>query len=124
MLQYCHVTATSLKDSGHTDLALRMFLLCAQGAGACDLSTITYEFFQQAFIIFEEDVSDSKAQFAAITLMIGVLRGLPGLAEEDRMNVIKNLSKAAAKLRAILILILVLVLVLLLFLQASSSSPC
>ena len=32
--------------------------------------------------VFEEDVSDSKAQFAAITLMIGVLRDLQGLSEE------------------------------------------
>jgi len=98
VLKFCHITATSLKDNGHSDLALRMFLLCAQGAGQCGLPTITYEFFQQAFSIFEEDVSDSKAQFAAITLMIGVLRDLQGLSEEDRITMVKALSKAAAKL--------------------------
>ncbi|KAG0057555.1 Vacuolar protein sorting-associated protein 35 [Gryganskiella cystojenkinii] len=58
----------------NSDVVLRLFLLAGQSADECGFEDICYEFFVQAFTIYEESISESKAQFQAITLMVGTLR--------------------------------------------------
>ncbi|KAK6131305.1 hypothetical protein DH2020_034955 [Rehmannia glutinosa] len=47
------------------ELALRLYLQCAEAANDCDLEPMAYEFFTQAFVLYEEEVADSKAQYSA-----------------------------------------------------------
>ncbi|CAG8602869.1 2406_t:CDS:10 [Paraglomus brasilianum] len=56
------------------DICLRLFLLAGQSADECGFEEICYEFFVQAFTIYEESISESRAQFQAITLLIGTLQ--------------------------------------------------
>ncbi|KAI9094429.1 vacuolar protein sorting-associated protein 35 [Phlyctochytrium arcticum] len=55
------------------DMSLRLFLMAASAADQAGFEELSYEFFVQAFTAYEESISDSKAQFAAITLIIGTL---------------------------------------------------
>jgi vacuolar protein sorting-associated protein 35 len=56
------------------DTCLRLFLLAAQVADDCRLEELAYEFFVQAFVIYEESISESRAQLQAITGIISALQ--------------------------------------------------
>ncbi|ORX99174.1 vacuolar protein sorting-associated protein 35 [Basidiobolus meristosporus CBS 931.73] len=65
------------------DLSLRLFLLAAQSADECGFEEIAYEFFVQAFSVYEDSISESKAQFQAITLIVGTLQSSKVFNAED-----------------------------------------
>ncbi|KAK9768718.1 retromer complex subunit Vps35 [Basidiobolus ranarum] len=65
------------------DLSLRLFLLAAQSADECGFDEIAYEFFVQAFSVYEESISESKAQFQAIMLIVGTLQSSKVFNAED-----------------------------------------
>jgi vacuolar protein sorting-associated protein 35 len=100
VFQFCHTTAGQLREQGHYEVALRLFLLSAQGSAQAGHDAVTYEFITQAVSIFEEHISDSRQQFAALTLIIGTLRTLPpvGLAEEEWDTLTKLTVKLATRL--------------------------
>ncbi|KAH7884051.1 vacuolar protein sorting-associated protein 35 [Phlebopus sp. FC_14] len=58
-------------------LALRLYLLAAQIASECGsgFEDLAYDFYVQAFSVYEDSISESRAQLAAITLIIGTLQG-------------------------------------------------
>lgn len=56
------------------DNCLHLFLLAGQSADECGFEEIAYEFFVEAFTIYEESISESRAQFQAITCIIGALQ--------------------------------------------------
>jgi vacuolar protein sorting-associated protein 35 len=57
-----------------SDTCLRLFLLAAQVADECNLEELTYEFYVQAFVIYEESISESRAQLQAIAAIISTLQ--------------------------------------------------
>ena len=73
---YTRVTAT-----GVPDLCLRLFVSCGQVASQCENEDVAYEYFAQAFTIYEESISDSRAQFQAICIISGALSSC-----SDRFN--------------------------------------
>ena len=48
-----------------------------------DQETMAYEFMSQAFSLYEDEISDSRAQMAAISLMIGTLEQTTCFSEEN-----------------------------------------
>jgi vacuolar protein sorting-associated protein 35 len=56
-------------------VALRLFLLAAQISDECGFEDMTYDFYVQAFTVYEEGISESRAQLQAVTLIIGTLQG-------------------------------------------------
>ena len=60
--------------------------------------TVAYEFFSQAFSIYEDEISDSRAQLAAITLLIGTLEKMTCFTEENHDPLRTQCALAAAKL--------------------------
>uniref|UniRef100_A0A6N2LCX6 Vacuolar protein sorting-associated protein 35 n=1 Tax=Salix viminalis TaxID=40686 RepID=A0A6N2LCX6_SALVM len=66
------------------ELALRLYLQCAESANDCDLEPVAYDFFTKAFILYEEEVADSKAQVTAIHLIIGALQRMNVFGVENR----------------------------------------
>ena len=85
IFSFCHQCITALAKAEQTLLALRLFLVGAQVADAapCDKSeSIAYEFMTQAFLLYEEEVSDSKAQISAITLIIAAFENISCFSEE------------------------------------------
>lgn len=80
------------------ELALRLYLQCAEAAGDCDLEPVAYEFFTQAFVLYEEEVADSKAQVTAIHLIIGSLQRMTVFGVENRDTLTHKATGYSAKL--------------------------
>jgi vacuolar protein sorting-associated protein 35 len=66
---------TRVSSPGVPDLVLRLFISCGQVACQCEAEEAAYEFFAQAFTVYEEAISDSRAQFQAICLLASALSG-------------------------------------------------
>ncbi|VDP00365.1 unnamed protein product [Soboliphyme baturini] len=87
IFQFVHQTVSVLmNDAQFPDMALRLFL---QGACIADEikfeshEIVAYEYMSQAISIYEEEISDSRAQLAAITLIIGTLQKISCFSEEN-----------------------------------------
>lgn len=101
IFQFCHSTITALVKAELAELPLRLFL---QGALAIDQigfdnhETVAYEFLSQAFSLYEDEISDSKAQLAAITLIVGTLEQISCFSEENAEPLRTQCALAASKL--------------------------
>ncbi|KMZ57484.1 Vacuolar protein sorting 35 [Zostera marina] len=80
------------------ELALRLYLQCAEASNDCDLEDVAYESFTQAFILYEEEVSDSRAQITAIHLIIGTLQRMSVFGVENRDTLTHKATGYSAKL--------------------------
>ncbi|KAH9662616.1 vacuolar protein sorting-associated protein 35 [Citrus sinensis] len=74
VFQLLNQTIETLYGVPAPELALRLYLQCAEAANDSDLEPVAYEFFTQAYILYEEEISDSRAQVTAIHLIIGTLQ--------------------------------------------------
>jgi vacuolar protein sorting-associated protein 35 len=75
LFRFIHQLISVLYNKSDThELALRLFLMAAQAADQCGFEENAYDFFVQAFTIYEESLSESRAQFQALTLIVGALQ--------------------------------------------------
>ncbi|KAL4650228.1 vacuolar protein sorting-associated protein 35B-like isoform X3 [Castanea sativa] len=88
----------SLSAVPSPELALRLYLQCAEAANDCGLEPVAYEFFTQAFVLYEEEIADSKAQVTAIHLIIGTLQRLNVFGVENRDTLTHKATGYSAKL--------------------------
>lgn len=101
ILQYCHSTIAVLAKAELPELALRLYL---QGALVIDQiaytnhETVAYDFMTQAFSLYEDEISDSKSQLAAITLIIATCEQMTCFSEENAEPLRTNCALAASKL--------------------------
>lgn len=98
IFQLLHQTIEALLSVPAPELALRLYLQCAEAANDCDLEPVAYEFFTQAFILYEEEVADSKAQVTAIHLIIGTLQRMTVFGVENRDTLTHKATGYSAKL--------------------------
>ncbi|CAK9148309.1 unnamed protein product [Ilex paraguariensis] len=91
-------TIETLSSVPSPELALRLYLQCAEAANDCDLEPVAYEFFTQAFVLYEEEVTDSKAQVTAIHLIIGTLQRMNVFGVENRDTLTHKATGYSAKL--------------------------
>jgi len=101
IFKYCHTTISALVKAELAELPLRLYL---QAALTCDQvnyesqETMAYEFMSQAFSLYEDEISDSRAQLAAITLIIGTFQQMKCFSEENHDPLRTQCALAAAKL--------------------------
>ncbi|CAG8434801.1 11759_t:CDS:10 [Ambispora gerdemannii] len=81
-----------------SSICLRLFLLAGQSADECGFEEICYEFFVQAFTIYEESISGSREQFQAITLIIGTLQATRVFGSENYDTLITKCALHGSKL--------------------------
>ncbi|XP_034931570.1 vacuolar protein sorting-associated protein 35B [Populus alba] len=98
IFQLLNETIEALSSVPSPELALRLYLQCAQAANDYDLEPVAYEFFTQAFILYEEEVVDSKAQVTAMHLIIGALQRMNVLGVENRDTLTHKATGYSAKL--------------------------
>lgn len=98
IFQILHQTIEALSCVPSPELALRLYLQCAEAANDCDLEPVAYEFFTQAFILYEEEIADSKAQITAIHLIIGTLQRMNIFGVENRDTLTHKTTGYSAKL--------------------------
>ncbi|RDB24655.1 Vacuolar protein sorting-associated protein 35B [Hypsizygus marmoreus] len=79
-------------------IALRLFLLSAQIADECGFEDLTYDFYVQAFSVYEDSISESRAQLQAITLIIGTLAGAKVFGVDNYDTLITKAALHGAKL--------------------------
>ncbi|TYI97136.1 hypothetical protein E1A91_D01G122500v1 [Gossypium mustelinum] len=88
----------SLSAVPSPELALRLYLQCAEAANGCDIEHVAYEFFTQAFLLYEEEIADSKAQVTAIHLIIGTLQRMNVFGVENRDTLTHKATGYSARL--------------------------
>ena len=85
--------ATSLPD-----LSLRLFLNAAQAADEFAYAAIAYEFMKEALLIYESEISESKAQVRSLTIIIGTLLSCLHFSTEDYEALITKVAQYSNKL--------------------------
>lgn len=98
IFQLLNETIEVLSSVSSPELALRLYLHCAEAANDCDLEPVAYEFFTQAFVLYEEEIADSKAQVTAIHLIIGTLQRMSIFGVENRDTLTHKATGYSAKL--------------------------
>ncbi|KAL8445098.1 hypothetical protein Emag_005205 [Eimeria magna] len=85
-------------------VALRLWLMAAMAADNANVmvggyEAICHEFLSQALVCFEEEITESKRQFAALTEMVGCLSGfIRGLDRENYESIASKITQHGAKL--------------------------
>lgn len=85
-------------NPGCADLALRLFVMCGEVADQTGFEEFSYEFFAQAFTIYEDSISDSRAQFQAVCIISGALHGSRGFSRENYDTLITKAALHGSKL--------------------------
>ncbi|KAL3525241.1 hypothetical protein ACH5RR_013613 [Cinchona calisaya] len=98
IFQILNLIIEALSSVPVPELALRLYLQCAEAADDCDLEPVAYEFFTQAYLLYEEEISDSKSQVTAIHLIIGTLQRMHVFGVENRDTLTHKATGYSAKL--------------------------
>ena len=99
LYKFMHSAISALYTrNGAADLCLRLFVACGQTADQAGFEEVSYEFFAQAFTIYEEAISDSRAQFQAVCVIAGALHGTRGFGKENYDTLITKCALHGSKL--------------------------
>ncbi|KFZ11094.1 hypothetical protein V501_04914 [Pseudogymnoascus sp. VKM F-4519 (FW-2642)] len=100
LYKYMHSSLSTLytRVNGAADLCLRQFVACGQIADQNGFEEVSYEFFAQAFTIYEEAVSDSRAQFQAVCIIAGALHETRNFSKENYDTLITKCALHGSKL--------------------------
>ena len=99
MLRFCRqLTSILFTQIEAPAIALRLFLLAAQVSDECGIEDLTYDLYVQAFTVYEDSISDSRAQLQAITLIIGTLQGAKVFGGDNYDTLITKAALHGAKL--------------------------
>lgn len=101
IFQFCHQTISMLVKAELAELPLRLYLqgaLAISEIGFANHETIAYEYLSQAFSLYEDEISDSKAQLAAITLIIATFEQINCFGAENVEPMRTQCALAASKL--------------------------
>lgn len=83
---------------GIADLSLRLFCSAGQTADSTGFEEVAYEFYAQAFTVYEEAVSDSKAQFQAVCVIASSLHQTRNFGKENYDTLITKCAQHGSKL--------------------------
>ncbi len=100
LYKFMHTILSRLLERVPTsaDLCLRQFVQCGQIADINGFEEVAYEFFTQAFTIYEESVSDSRAQFQAVCIIANALHETRGFTRENYDTLITKAALHGSKL--------------------------
>ena len=99
LYKFMHQSISALYSRvGSADLSLRLFLFCGQVADQCEFEEVAYEFFAQAFTVYEEAVSDSRAQFQAVCVIANALHSTRNFSKDNYDNLITKCALHGSKL--------------------------
>ena len=100
LYKFMHNSLSALytRVNGTADLCLRLFVSCGQIADQGGFEEVAYEFFAQAFTIYEEAVSDSRSQFQAVCVIAGALHSTRSFTKENYDTLITKCTLHGSKL--------------------------
>jgi len=77
--------------------AFKLYLQAILVADQANRESVLYEITTQSFIIFEENINDTKAQFAALVQTIAALQACKNVSEEQYGNLAAQTCKSALR---------------------------
>lgn len=89
---------TRISTPSTADLCLRLFVSAGQIADQTGHEEVAYEFFAQAFTVYEESISDSRAQFQAVCVIAGALHQTRNFGRENYDTLITKAALHGSKL--------------------------
>jgi vacuolar protein sorting-associated protein 35 len=92
------VTALASKLEQMSVTCVSLFLQCALVADRCDFEAIAYEFITQAFIVYEDQITNSREQWKALELMVSSVRATTHLSSANYEVLATKTTQYAAKL--------------------------
>ncbi|KAH7139109.1 vacuolar protein sorting-associated protein 35 [Dendryphion nanum] len=100
LYKFMHSSLSTLyaRVNGSADLSLRLFIGCGQVADQNGFEEVAYEFFAQAFTIYEEAISDSRAQFQAVCVIASALHTSRNFGKENYDTLITKCALHGSKL--------------------------
>jgi vacuolar protein sorting-associated protein 35 len=102
LFKFMHSAISALyarvNGAGAAELSLRLFAACGQTADMTGFEEVAYEFFAQAFTVYEEAISDSKAQFQAVCVIASTLHQTRGFGRENYDTLITKCALHGSKL--------------------------
>ncbi|GAA6060803.1 hypothetical protein JCM10212_000576 [Sporobolomyces blumeae] len=100
LFKFIHQATSILynKVESSSEICLRLYLLSLSAADETGLEELAYEFAVQAFTIYEESISESRAQLQAITAIIGALQVTRVFGEDNYDTLITKAALHGAKL--------------------------
>jgi vacuolar protein sorting-associated protein 35 len=100
LYKFMHQSLSTLRDRVPTaaELCIRQFVACGQIADQTGPEAVSYEFFVQAFTIYEEQISDSRAQFQAVCIIAGALHDSRNFSRENYDALITKCAQHGSKL--------------------------
>eukprot|EP01097_Dermamoeba_algensis_P001039 TRINITY_DN1396_c0_g1_i2.p1 TRINITY_DN1396_c0_g1~~TRINITY_DN1396_c0_g1_i2.p1 ORF type:complete len:741 (-),score=198.77 TRINITY_DN1396_c0_g1_i2:515-2737(-) len=98
IFKFAHETTKALSKTDLVELPMRLFLQCALTASNCGFETNAYDFVAEAFQIYEEQISESRAQLRAMQLVIGALRNMQCFSTENYETLITKTALHSSRL--------------------------
>ncbi|KJZ73297.1 hypothetical protein HIM_07301 [Hirsutella minnesotensis 3608] len=89
---------TRVNGAGASELALRLFCSAGQTADMTGFEEVAYEFYAQAFTVYEEAITDSKAQFQAVCVIASSLHQTRNFGKENYDTLITKCAQHGSKL--------------------------
>ncbi|KAG8626688.1 hypothetical protein KVT40_005633 [Elsinoe batatas] len=89
---------TRVSSPSIADLALRLFLSAGLVSNQCGFEEASYEFFAQAFTVYEDSISDSRAQFQAVCCVAQALSRTRNFSRENYDTLITKCALHGSKL--------------------------
>jgi vacuolar protein sorting-associated protein 35 len=97
--RFLHRAISSLADARAADLALNLFLSAAVSSSEdAHLEMTSYEFFEQAFTIFEESIPDSKQEVRALQSIVATLHRCRVFTQDNRGALVHKAMSYCSKL--------------------------
>ncbi|ANB13886.1 Vps35p [Sugiyamaella lignohabitans] len=96
--KFIHRLIDELYNSGRSELALRLYVNVASLADQVNAEEASYEFFAEAFTVYEESVSDSRAQFQALCIIAGALQSTRNFTADNYDTLVSKCALHASKL--------------------------
>lgn len=87
-----------LYQTGAGELGLRLYVNAASVADQVESEEASYEFYAQAFTIYEEAISDSRSQFQALSLIAGALQSSRNFSNENYDTLVSKCALYGSKL--------------------------
>ena len=97
--RFLHRAISALADARAAELALELFLQAALSSSQeAKLETVSYEFFEQAFTLFEESIPDSKQEVRALQSIVGILHRCQVFGRDNRDALVHKATSYCSKL--------------------------
>lgn len=96
--KFVQLVIRDINKYGKADKALRLFVESAMIADQVGSEEASYEFYAQAFSIYEEGISDSRAQYQAICIVAGALQNSRHFSTDNYDTLVSKCALYGSKL--------------------------